>query len=374
MSSPWKKSPNVRPRTKNEAWLFVNSFSSNFLEFLAKIYWANVFPWAEKAKKGRYTENRNGPDRPTEQGGPAGPVGSAQVGPSSVSPRFFPELLLFDFLLRSENIKGSLNKEIEVPRVFLFGQFIWPNWELGNPTHQAYFSTHATAMASPRSLELKQGAKEPLIEEVKRCELKLPVEIKRTAHIRRGGRVPTGAIASRNTVEDKKVPTPVRRSARIRGMKRKDYKEASPEPKEYGDSDYSDDRSPSSWVAAGRDDNDLYIWEEVPKEKNPEGPNGSGNDDGGDDNGDGDDGRDPDDDDTFGMHSMCCAACRHSISELYATVDECFQAMEVMRLRMEDLERVVEDDYKFLNRNVRKLFGMVGNLRGKWCNSCGKYH
>jgi hypothetical protein len=32
---------------------------------------------------------------------------------------------------------------------------------------------------------------------------------------------------------------------------------------------------------------------------------------------------------------------------------ECFQAMEVMRQRMEDLERVVEDDYKFLNRNVR---------------------
>jgi hypothetical protein len=27
---------------------------------------------------------------------------------------------------------------------------------------------------------------------------------------------------------------------------------------------------------------------------------------------------------------------------------------------MEDLERVVEDDYKFLNRNMRKLFGMVG--------------
>jgi hypothetical protein len=28
---------------------------------------------------------------------------------------------------------------------------------------------------------------------------------------------------------------------------------------------------------------------------------------------------------------MCCAACRHSISELYATVDDCFQAMEAMR-------------------------------------------
>jgi hypothetical protein len=67
------------------------------------------------------------------------------------------------------------------------------------------------------------------------------------------------------------------------------------------------------------------------------------------------------------LHPMCCVACRHSIADLYATVDACFQAME-------DLERVVEDDYKFLNRNVCKLFGMVGNMRGKWCNSCGKYH
>jgi hypothetical protein len=39
--------------------------------------------------------------------------------------------------------------------------------------------------------------------------------------------------------------------------------------------------------------------------------------------------------------------------------------MEAMRRRMEDSECVVEDDYKFLNRNVRKLFGMVGNMRGK---------
>jgi hypothetical protein len=233
-------------------------------------------------------------------------------------------------------------------------------------------------MASLRSLELKQGAKEPLMEEVKRCELKLLVEIKRTARICCGGCVPTGAIASRNPVEEEKVPTPVRRSAHIRGMKREDYKEVSPEPKDYGDSDYSDDRSPSSWAAVGRDDNDLYIWEEVPKDKTPEGPNGGGNDGGGDDNGDGDgggdDGRDPGDDDPFGMHPMCCAACRHSVSKLYATVDECFQATEAMRQRMEDSERVVEDDYKFLNRNMRKLFGMVGNMRGKWCNSCGKYH
>jgi hypothetical protein len=275
-SSPWKKSPNVRHRTKNKAWIFVNSFSFIFLESLTKIYWANFFPWAKKAKKGGTPET--GLDRPPRQGGPAGPVRPTQWGPGGGSPRFFPEMLLFDFLLRSENFKGSLNKENEVSRAFLFRLFIWPNWELGNPSHLAIFCTHAAAMVSPSSLELKQGAKELSMEEAKRCELKIPVEIKRTARIHCGGRVPTGAIASRNPIKEEKVPTPVRRSVRIRGMMRKDYKEVSPEPKDYGDSDYSDDLSPSSWAAAGRDDDDLYIWEEVPKEKTPEGPNGSDND------------------------------------------------------------------------------------------------
>jgi hypothetical protein len=105
MSSPWKKSPNVWPRTKNKAWIFVNCFSFNLLDFLAKIYWANFFPWAEKSKKGGTRET--GPGRPPEQGGLTGPVESAQVGPDGVSPRFFPELLLFNFLLRSENLNGS---------------------------------------------------------------------------------------------------------------------------------------------------------------------------------------------------------------------------------------------------------------------------
>jgi hypothetical protein len=288
-----------------------------------------------------------------------------------------PELLLFDFLVWSGNFKGSLKKENKVPRAFLLGLFIWPNWELEDQTFQAIFCTLATAIVSPRSLELKQEAKEPLMEEAMRCELKLPV--KRTARIHCGGRVPTGAIASRNPVEGEKVPTPVRRSARIQGMKQKDYKEVSPEPKDYGGSDYSDDRSPSSWAAAGRDDNGLYIWDEVTKEKIPEGLNGGGDDNGGGDGnggGDdgGDDGADNGDDDPFGLHPMCCRACRQSIADLYASVDECLQAMEAMKQCMEDLERVVEDDYKFLNRNVRKLFGMVGNMRGKWCNTCLKYH
>jgi hypothetical protein len=101
-------------------------------------------------------------------------------------------------------------------------------------------------MVSPRSVKLKQGAKESSMEEAKRCELKLPVEIKRTARIRCGGRVPTGTIASRNPVKEENIPTPVRRLARVRGMKRKDYKEVSSEPKDFGDIDYSDDRSPSS--------------------------------------------------------------------------------------------------------------------------------
>jgi hypothetical protein len=97
-------------------------------------------------------------------------------------------------------------------------------------------------MTSPKSVELKLGTKEPSTEEAKQCELKLPMEIKRTTRIRCEGRVPTGAIASRYPVKEEKVSTPVRRLAHIRGMKRKDYKEVSPEPKDYGGSDYSDDR------------------------------------------------------------------------------------------------------------------------------------
>jgi hypothetical protein len=279
-------------------------------------------------------------------------------------------LFLFDFLVWSENFKGSVKKENKVPMAFL--------WELGNQTFQAIFCTLAAAIVPPRSLELKLEAKKSSIEEAMQCELKLP--IKRTAHIRCGGRVRTGALASRSPVEGEKVPTPVRRSARIQGMKRKDYTEASPEPKDYGGSDYFDNRSPSSWAAAGRDDNDLYIWDEQPKERTPEGPNGDGNygnesdnDNGGGDD-EGDDGRDNGDEDPFGLHSMCCWTCRQSIGDLYTSVDECLQAMEAMKHHMEDLEHVVGDNFKFLNRNVRKLFGMVGNMRGKWCNTCLKYH
>jgi hypothetical protein len=74
-------------------------------------------------------------------------------------------LLLFDFLLWSENFKGNLKKENEVLRASLSGLFIWPNWELGNQLLQAIFCTLAAAIVSPRSLELKQEAKEASMEE-----------------------------------------------------------------------------------------------------------------------------------------------------------------------------------------------------------------
>jgi hypothetical protein len=31
------------------------------------------------------------------------------------------------------------------------------------------------------------------------------------------------------------------------------------------------------------------------------------------------------------MHPICCVACRHTILDLFTSVEECFQAMETMR-------------------------------------------
>jgi hypothetical protein len=69
---------------------------------------------------------------------------------------------LFKFLLCSVNFMERLKKENAVSRVFLFGPFNWLKWELGNPSHLAFYCTHAAAMTSPKSVELKLGAKELL--------------------------------------------------------------------------------------------------------------------------------------------------------------------------------------------------------------------
>jgi hypothetical protein len=81
ISSPWKKSPNIQPR------IFVNSFSFIFSGVSHKDLLGNFFPWAKKAKKGGTQETV--PDRPPEQGGPAGP--QRQFAP--VFPRNAPFLL-----------------------------------------------------------------------------------------------------------------------------------------------------------------------------------------------------------------------------------------------------------------------------------------
>jgi hypothetical protein len=78
-----------------------------------------------------------------------------------------PELLLFDFLLWSENFKGSLKREMRFLGLPLSGLFIWTSWELGNQPLQAIFCTLAAAIVSSRSLELKQEDKKPSMEEKK---------------------------------------------------------------------------------------------------------------------------------------------------------------------------------------------------------------
>jgi hypothetical protein len=77
-------------------------------------------------------------------------------------------LLLFDFLVLSENFKGSVKKENKVSRAVLSGLFIWPNWELENQTFQAMCCTLVAAIEPPKSLELKLEAKKPSMEEAMR--------------------------------------------------------------------------------------------------------------------------------------------------------------------------------------------------------------
>jgi hypothetical protein len=131
---------------------FVNSFSFIFLEFLAKFYRVIVFSWAESAKLKGYTENQTEPAREPRQAG--WPGSTSPRGPSGGSPQVYPETCLFDFLLWSEHFKGSMKKENAVSRVFVFGLFNWPRWELRNPSHLAFSCTHAATMMSPKSVEL----------------------------------------------------------------------------------------------------------------------------------------------------------------------------------------------------------------------------
>ena len=109
----------------------------------------------------------------------------------------------------------------------------------------------------------------------------------------------------------------------------------------------------------------------MPKEEHPEEQGEGGNPGGGNDPV----GGDHEDDDPEEEHNVCCAACRNAIAELFSSLDECFHTINAMQQRIEDWERMVEDDFKYLNRNIRKLFGMNKNFKKKeWCTSCIKFH
>src|SRR6185437_8058561 len=61
---------------------------------------------------------------------------------------------------------------------------------------------------------------------------------------------------------------------------------------------------------------------------------------------------------------------RRTITDLYATIDRCYDQIVAMDRMMNDIERLAERDYNFLLRNIRKLFGMVGDLRKQGGGGC----
>ena len=131
--------------------------------------------------------------------------------------------------------------------------------------------------------------------------------------------------------------------------------EHTPKPKGYaGDSDWESYMSPGSWGATGRDyDDDWPGWaeEERREEDDPSG---------------GDSGKEKkkeDDPNRGGHHFGCCFKCRNETTDLHATIDRCHDRIVAMDRRMDDIKRLVERDYNFLLRNIRKLFGMVGDLQ-----------
>jgi hypothetical protein len=159
--------------------------------------------------------------------------------------------------------------------------------------------------------------------------------------------------------QDKKPLAP-RRSLRLLGVKRKTTS-STPRRKDYaGDSDWETYMSPSSWGATGRDyDDDWPGWaEEERREEDDPSEGDSGKKKKKDDD-------KPEDDspNRGGHHSGCCFKCHIEIADLRTTIDRCHDQLVAMDRRMDDIKSLVERDYNFLVRNIRKLFGMVGDLQ-----------
>ena len=111
---------------------------------------------------------------------------------------------------------------------------------------------------------------------------------------------------------------------------------------------------------AGRDyDDDWPGWAEEEKRKDDDPSRGDR------DKGKKKDDDEPEDDgpNHGGHHFGCCFKCRNEIADLHTTIDRCHDRIVAMDRRMDDIERLVEGDYNFLLCNIRKLFGMVGDLQ-----------
>ena len=130
---------------------------------------------------------------------------------------------------------------------------------------------------------------------------------------------------------------------RLLGVKRKNYIEHTPEPKDYaGDSDWESYMSPGSWGAAGRDyDDDWPGWAEEEKREDDDPSRGDR------DKGKKKDDDEPEDDgpNRGGHHFGCCFKCRNEIADLCATIDRCHGQLVAMDRRMNDIERLAEKDY-----------------------------
>lgn len=151
--------------------------------------------------------------------------------------------------------------------------------------------------------------------------------------------------------------TSLRRSARFLGMKRKSYGEIAPRPMDYGgDSDWDDNRSPSSWGKAGdADDDEWYAEDEMPQEKK-------------DDRGKGKQIKEESDDErrrprAAFRHHKCCPRCREDIADLRATLEGALKVINELNESLVYLDNLVKDDYVFLTGNIRRLFNLVGEPR-----------
>lgn len=70
-----------------------------------------------------------------------------------------------------------------------------------------------------------------------------------------------------------------------------------------------------------------------------------------------------DDTDRMDHISACCPICREVIRDLFYKLGDTRRPIESLEIRLRTLEDSKDLDYKFLNQNIRKLFGMVRDLK-----------